>query len=248
MEPTEPLAAEPGETPSAAKRSADAWDDLFREAPRRRPVAENRPPVRWREIAAVLLLVVLCDATIYRGYGFAGYAVLFAAAPRSGARLAAPAVGAELLPHRHDVGPAGGEVALVRIGGTGRDGVCLVPGLRHGALRAMPLRVSSPGVRVADDCGGVRRVEASRAVMGQDRRAHRPRRWLNIALPAAALCVFGLLFALANPDLLTFLGDKIQIFFRTLQDWLLKFAPGAAGDHLLDCRDLAFPRAAAAGH
>ncbi len=38
-------------------------------------------PTKWRELLAVLLLVVLCDLTIYRGQGFAGYALLFVAAP-----------------------------------------------------------------------------------------------------------------------------------------------------------------------
>ena len=38
-------------------------------------------PVRWREIAAVLLLVVLADVAIYRSSGFAGYSLFFLGAP-----------------------------------------------------------------------------------------------------------------------------------------------------------------------
>ena len=41
----------------------------------------EQPPLGVREIVAVLALVVLCDLTIYRGQGSAGYALLFVAAP-----------------------------------------------------------------------------------------------------------------------------------------------------------------------
>ncbi len=41
----------------------------------------EQPPVRWRELLAVILMVVLADLTLYRAYGFAGYAAFFFAAP-----------------------------------------------------------------------------------------------------------------------------------------------------------------------
>ena len=43
--------------------------------------SREQPPVRLREIVGVVLLVVLADVTIYRGLGFAGYAMFFLAAP-----------------------------------------------------------------------------------------------------------------------------------------------------------------------
>ncbi len=43
------------------------------------PPAEETP-IRWRELFGVLSLIVLADVTIYRGEGFAGLALLFAAA------------------------------------------------------------------------------------------------------------------------------------------------------------------------
>ena len=51
-------------------QSADFQPDLIKD-----------PPATWREIGAMILLVMLCDLTIYRGHGFAGYALLFATAP-----------------------------------------------------------------------------------------------------------------------------------------------------------------------
>ncbi len=40
-----------------------------------------RPAVTWRELLAVLLLVVLGDLTLYWGHGYGGYALLLATAP-----------------------------------------------------------------------------------------------------------------------------------------------------------------------
>src|SRR5438132_1111612 len=40
-----------------------------------------QPPLSLREVSAVALLVALCDATIYRGAGFAGLALLLCLAP-----------------------------------------------------------------------------------------------------------------------------------------------------------------------
>ncbi|HXT60812.1 MAG TPA: hypothetical protein VN699_19395, partial [Pirellulales bacterium] len=42
---------------------------------------EDSLPMRWRELLAILVIVVLSDLTIYRGQGFAGYAALFLASP-----------------------------------------------------------------------------------------------------------------------------------------------------------------------
>src|SRR5688572_1388524 len=41
----------------------------------------DQPPLRWREILAVVLLIALCDVTIYRGEGFSGFALLMAVGP-----------------------------------------------------------------------------------------------------------------------------------------------------------------------
>src|SRR5215213_522485 len=43
-------------------------------------VRPDSPPIRPREIAAVVLTVVLFDLWIYRGAGFSGYAAFFLAA------------------------------------------------------------------------------------------------------------------------------------------------------------------------
>ncbi|MBI3469265.1 MAG: hypothetical protein HY000_40190 [Planctomycetes bacterium] len=42
---------------------------------------KEAPQVRWRELLGLILIVALCDLTIYRGKGFAGYTALFAGVP-----------------------------------------------------------------------------------------------------------------------------------------------------------------------
>ena len=249
MEPTEPLAAKPKAISPAAKRLLDAWDQQPPEVLRERTAAENQPPVRWREIAAVLLLVVLCDATIYRGHGFAGYALLFAAAPVLFAiGSAAPDVGAKLLAHRRDVGAAGGEVALVRFGRAGGGGFCPAPGLRRGAFRALPLRVRSRRVFLANDCGRVRWADPSRAVLGQDATADRPRTVAERR--AAGGCALGLRIALRagqsrSPGLL---GGKDRDILSHAARVAAAVCAGPGGNRRMGGRDLDWRRAAAAGH
>src|SRR5262245_8570521 len=41
---------------------------------------EGSPPVGWRELVAITLLVSISDILMYRGGGFAGYALLFVVA------------------------------------------------------------------------------------------------------------------------------------------------------------------------
>jgi hypothetical protein len=41
----------------------------------------DREPPRWGELFGVFCLIALCDLTIYRGEGFAGYALLFFVSP-----------------------------------------------------------------------------------------------------------------------------------------------------------------------
>jgi hypothetical protein len=49
--------------------------------------------------------------------------------------------------------------------------------------------------------------------------------WLNVLLPLSALVAFGLLFVLANPDLLALFGEKLELAFNTLRDWIIRFSP-----------------------
>ena len=67
---TPPWEQEGGTTGRDANGAESAW-----------PRPMEQPPIVGRELVSLFLIIVLCDLTIYRGRGFAGYGALFAAAP-----------------------------------------------------------------------------------------------------------------------------------------------------------------------
>jgi len=61
-------------------------------------------------------------------------------------------------------------------------------------------------------------------------KTNRPQRFrlaglLSFVFPALAVLVFGFLFVLANPDLMTLFGDNLEHFFRSLREWLVDYGP-----------------------
>ena len=48
---------------------------------------------------------------------------------------------------------------------------------------------------------------------------------LDFVLPLVALLAFGLLFIVANPDLLTAFGETIRSMLDTLRDWIIEISP-----------------------
>eukprot|EP00913_Durusdinium_trenchii_P028294 g26522.t1 len=49
--------------------------------------------------------------------------------------------------------------------------------------------------------------------------------WWNLMLPALAFLVFGLLFVLANPDLLAAFSEQLHLFFNNARQWMLENIP-----------------------
>ncbi len=49
--------------------------------------------------------------------------------------------------------------------------------------------------------------------------------WLNIALPTIAFVTFSLLFVLANPDLLSAFGRRLELVLNEWRQWLIEVAP-----------------------
>ena len=52
-----------------------------------------------------------------------------------------------------------------------------------------------------------------------------PSSWLNIGLPLAAFVVFGLIFIVANPDLVTWFSNWLERLSTVLHEWLFRKAP-----------------------
>jgi hypothetical protein len=186
----------------------------------------EQPPVRWREIGVVLLLIVLCDLVIYRGHGFAGYALLFAAAPMLLA-LGSPLprrgwslwlVGAMMLALAFRMLWFGSTAMVVA-------GFALLLGFAAALAGLCPYIVETAAFSSQALLAGYEGVIHHARFVGKIGPPIGRARWLSIALPTVAFLAFGLLFVLANPDVLTFLGQRIADFFRALADWLVQFAP-----------------------
>jgi hypothetical protein len=212
------------------------------------------PPTRWPELLAVVLLVVLCDLAIYRGQGFAGYALLFAVAPLLMA-IGSPLRGKKgTVPDQPSVGARrNGPKGAAHRGGLSPFSHCWILGAMLLLLAAKMLWCGSVllvaagfaltvafAAALSGLCPYVLEVGvfASQAVLaGYEGLIHHARslrktgpvvqrgKWLSYGLPAAAFVVFSLLFILANPDLLTLLGRKVDLVFNALRDWILTFAP-----------------------
>ena len=190
----------------------------------RRP--QPAPAVSWRELLAVLLLVVVGDLTIYRGQGFAGYAVFFLAAPVllwMGSPFARQS-GSVWLVSLMLVALA---TKLVWYGST----VVVVIGFAVLVAFAMALSGLRPyvleGVVFASQAvwsGYVGLVEYWRAITKRGPRLRRVA-WLNFALPVIAFVTFSFLFVLANPDLLSAFGERLEMIFGQWRQWLLEVSP-----------------------
>jgi hypothetical protein len=181
------------------------------------------PPLRWRELLAVALLVVLCDLTIYRGHGFAGYTALFFLSPlllaygafRPPGGRAAWIVGVMLL------------LLAARLLWCG-SGLLVAYGFSLLATMAMALAGQTPHVaetavfasqsiaagykRLAQYGRSVARSSVSRIPL------------LNIGLPLAALVAFGTVFILANPDLLASFSEALEKVVKHVRDWLTRLS------------------------
>lgn len=187
----------------------------------------EQPPVRWREIVALLLLVALCDVTMYRGQGFAGYALLFTGAPalllagcfRPRGRLSLWIVGIMLLVLSAKMLWCGSELLV-------SSGFVL--------LVAFAMSLSGLCPYVLETA-----VFASQTILaGYEGFIHYGRScnklgptitrgsWLNTVLPLVTLVLFSVLFVLANPKLLTWFGETADMLVTTLRAWMIEFAPG----------------------
>jgi hypothetical protein len=188
---------------------------------------DEQPPLRWHEIVAVILLIVLFDVTIYRGHGFAGYTLLFVIAPilltlgspRAhcgsffwiiGAMTATLAV--KLLWCGSVLLVATGFALLVAFAAVLAGIYPYV--LEVGVFASQTIVAGRDGLSHYERCLG-------KMVPAALTRA----RWLSIALPSLAFVVFSLLFILANPDLLKSFGAHVQVILDAIREWMLHYSP-----------------------
>jgi hypothetical protein len=188
--------------------------------------SESPTPVRWRELLAVFLLVVLADVTVYRGPGFAGYALGFTVAPLLLAlgvpRLRAFAgtwiVGGMLLLLAAKLVWCGNEL-LVAVGCALLVAQAMTLAGRLPCV--LDLAVFALQTPAAGGTGLMQYCQATRKLKGGIPRGG----WLGLLLPLVALGVFGTIFVLANPDLMTSVWELLQRGIHALCDWWVRFGP-----------------------
>jgi hypothetical protein len=190
--------------------------------PQQIPRAETRQiqPVAVREVLAVSALVVLTDATIFRGHGYGGLALLCLLSP-------VLFVLGRLKPaFSWDTAVTGIMLCLLaaRTAWLGSP-LGVVVGIVLLFAASMALDGQRPFLlallvyaaqRVATSAAGWNEylVAAQRLSPRVPRLA-----WLNLLLPLAALVLFGSFFVLANPDLVTALSNGGDYVFRWLEAW-----------------------------
>ncbi len=188
--------------------------------------AGARPPVRWREIIALVALIAVADLTLYRGHGPAGIALFLVASPillLAGTpwMLIRPSlwvVGMMLL------------VLAVRLVWCGT--VLLFPiGLALVMAFAMSLSGQRPYV-LETVVFASQTIWAGYQGLGEHwgfltrPRSHAARLpWLNVVLPLVIAVMFSTLFLLANPDLMAVFSDKAAMLLDAIRDWLVRLSP-----------------------
>ncbi len=195
------------------------------EPPHEEPPSEQ-PSVTWLELVSILLMVVLADLTVYRSHGFAGYAVFFALAPLL-LLLGSPkrCLSGWLL--------TTGLMLLVVAGrlvwcGSGLQAAC---GLFVLVAFSMAMAGMRPFVLELVVYGSQTFLAGYEGLAVYRRTADRlspirgPSSWLNFGLPAAAFLVFGLIFIVANPNLLTWFNDSLEWMLTALRESIIEIVP-----------------------
>jgi hypothetical protein len=191
-----------------------------------RCATEPEPPLRWREVLAVVLLIGVCDATIYRGQGFAGYALLALVAPwllllgspRPRPRAGFWIVAGMLLLLAARMVWLGSGLGVAAVFALLVASAMAIAG-RYPYLLDVLVYAAQTSAAGYQGLAFYKRCEQQRGPVV-------PRSlWLKVALPLAALAVFGTLFVLANPDLVTSFVETWNRVFRWLWENLADYVP-----------------------
>lgn len=192
------------------------------------PAESDSPPVRVREVFAVVLMVVMADLTVFRGHGFAGHAaalvfaplLLLLGAPRPRVRGGLLLVGfmlcllgAALIWCGDALQVAAGLVLIVAF-------AMLLAGLRPYVLDIL---VYAAQCTAAGVLGLVQYGQSLDRLSKPVPRAG----WLKVVLPTVAVVSFGTLFVLANPDLASTVSRMLGDWSRSFWEGLMRFAPTA---------------------
>ncbi len=182
----------------------------------------------WRELAATAGLVAVLDLAIYRGHGYAGYALLFLVAPAlllCGARWPLANKASSAL------------IAALLLGLAARSLWCgnvLATWCGLAGLVALAYQAAGHTAFVFETAAfgllmfpsGLRRAFLYQQMLGKTRFSGPRVDALAVGLPLAALLTFGTLFVLANPDVVRLFSDRLALWVERLTDWLGRFSWG----------------------
>ena len=197
------------------------------EATAQRPSDESR---RWGdsvipEVVAILIAVVLADATIYRGHGYAGLAAFLVGA------LGLLCLGKKRRQLHWPLWIVGGMLTLLAVHllwyGSPLQvvvGFVLVVAFATALDGQKPFLLAILTMGSQAVLAGVRAFgEYTIALRRVSPPLHRPG-MLNYILPALAFLIFSALFVLANPDAVSFVGRQLEAFLTEVSDWLIRMA------------------------
>ena len=184
-------------------------------------------PVRWNEWLCLAGLVALADIAIYRGGGFAGYSLLFGAAPVllyfGVAKRSVDRSLRVVLP-----------LLLILAARLLWCGDWLEVALGFGLLGAVAMSLSGHRPFVLEAIVFISQTVPAGLMacvpyfesLATRRNGGKKRNWPAIVIPAVALALFSVIFIMANPDLVTWVGEGLTNAAKALRRWVAEFAPG----------------------
>lgn len=186
----------------------------------------DESPVHWPEAVSLLLIVVLCDVTVYRGSGFAGYAALVIGLPTL-LLMGVPSKQPLRVTWLLGLLLAGSAIRLVWCG----SGLSFVSGLVVLSAFSMSLVGRTPfPLHVAvfasqSFSAGHRGLNHYWTFLSSIHPPNRVQNVLALILPVVTLIVFGTLFIFANPDLAEAFGSRLKDALEFFGRWLPELAP-----------------------
>ena len=191
--------------------------------------ARQRPEhrlVQKREVVAVGLMVVLADATIFYGQGYAGLGLLFVVAPlllmlaKANHAFGRPAwiVGGMLLVLGVKLVWCGSALLVAA-------GFTLLVGFAMALAGHTPYIIELVVYGSQTVLAGYGGLLDYRQFSTQNAPRFPRSSWLGVILPVATVVTFGTLFVLANPDLLKTFGDGFEWFVVNVRGWIVSWLP-----------------------
>lgn len=182
--------------------------------------------ITWREVAALAVMVALADVTLYRGEGFAGIALLLAVAP---ALLWCGAPRWQL--HRSSlivlsllwlIGArlvwCGSELAVAL-------GFALLSAFALSLTGQCPFVLRTIAFTASLVSSGYHGLLSYQGRLSAIRFSQRKGNSLAILLPVVTVSLFGLVFVMANPDLVKFVSQTLSDILSNFQSWLFSVLP-----------------------